>query len=525
MAPGQRVGRYVIEGELGRGGMGHVFRARDEALGRSVAVKIVIDGVEGATSDEVARLEREARAMSRLSHPNIVHVHDVVALERGFALVMELVDGLPLSRHMLRPVPRPQALEWMKDVARALAHAHAQDLIHRDVKPSNIIVARDGTAKLVDFGLARRVDPTGEEGFKTATGTLLGTPRYMAPEQRIGAPLDARTDQFAWGAVAYELMSGRRFELSSQRADLTEVAPDVSPRVADVIERALETSPEARHPSMDALCRLLEGSAEHTRGVVTETRAEPLKRPGPPAPPRAARAAEPPARRALFLGSFAVVVSLGAAVLAMTTSFRRSAEPTVDGGSTSPAPPGPTASPAEGEAGRADGTSDGRDGSPAAVTSNEPPSATAAPSTSALLPRPATLASDVGGSCLCRVSPSMPSLCPRRSVGESRCQCRSRDGANLCPVKYEGTSNADARCPAGDDGAPMYKGAPGASCSGFFYHPGPPFVSGVSMGVLEGCTRCSGKVDTYAGPEGAPCEGADPATGAPRRGVVLCRWR
>jgi DNA-binding SARP family transcriptional activator/predicted ATPase len=195
--------RYRLEAELGHGSLGVVYRARDTLLDRQVAVKVLQS--QGLSSASRLRLVQEARAVAKLNHPNIVVVHDVGGIEQGAEatfIVMELVPGEPLSK---RP---PQTLQETIGIARqvtaALEHAHAHGIIHRDIKPENVLLSADGTAKLMDFGLARTV----VSGI-TQEGAILGTVFYMAPEQALGAELDSRADLYALGVMLYELATGR----------------------------------------------------------------------------------------------------------------------------------------------------------------------------------------------------------------------------------------------------------------------------------------------------------------------------
>jgi len=206
----EQLGRYEILEELGRGAMGVVYKARDPKIDRLVAIKVIAPG-DGADPAELEqrrdRFQREARAAGRLTHPNIVTIHDV-GEEKGRAyLVMELIEGEPLD-HLLRarrPLPLDQILSIADQVASALDYAHANSIIHRDIKPANILLTKDGVAKVSDFGIARIV---GTE--TTQTGQISGTPTYMSPEHFSGLKLDGRSDIFSFGAVLYELVSGEQ---------------------------------------------------------------------------------------------------------------------------------------------------------------------------------------------------------------------------------------------------------------------------------------------------------------------------
>jgi serine/threonine protein kinase/tetratricopeptide (TPR) repeat protein len=286
---GEAFDRYRIESVLGEGGMGVVYRAFDPRLNRRVALKVVRpppiddDGAGNATSGErateaTARLLREARVAASLGHPNAVAIFDVGEVDGQAFIAMELVSGRSL-RDCIGDgsVPITMRLRWLHDVARVLAAAHRAGLVHRDVKPENVMIREDGDVKVLDFGIARRVSRDAltagneTEGTLTRAGTAVGTPLYMAPEQIRGEATDARTDEFAWGVVAYELLSGKcpwRVQgtgygtlaaiVSDEPPPLRSVAPDVPQLVIDVVSRAMSKSPKERYPSMDALVTALE---------------------------------------------------------------------------------------------------------------------------------------------------------------------------------------------------------------------------------------------------------------------------
>jgi serine/threonine protein kinase len=219
LAHGTRVGVYIVDALLDRGGMGEVYRARDTKLGRDVALK-VLPSMFAADHERLARLEREARLLASLNHPNIAHVYGLEESDGARALVMELVEGETLADRIARGrIPIAEALPIARQIAEALASAHEQGIIHRDLKPANIKARSDGTVKVLDFGLAKAVgsiaaaaagsSPTLGAGA-TEDGLILGTPVYMSPEQASGKPVDRRTDLWAFGAVFMETLTGRQ---------------------------------------------------------------------------------------------------------------------------------------------------------------------------------------------------------------------------------------------------------------------------------------------------------------------------
>lgn len=292
------IDRYEVLELLGSGGLSEVYRALDRKLLRCVALKILT-----ASSDAEGRamLLREARSLAAILHPNLVAIHDlgeVVApgVHQGLGyIVMELVVGRSLRTHVRdRAVPHAERVRWLREIARALLAAHDAGIVHHDVKPENVMIGLDGVAKVLDFGAARRAETSSElwsveeHNFPTIApdspasstplsqaGSTGGTPHYMAPEQLRGESTDGRTDQFAWGIVAYELLTGtfpwnRRGGtlavasriLSIEPEPIDSIDPTISRGLADVIHRALEKRPEARFARMADVLEAL-APAEH----------------------------------------------------------------------------------------------------------------------------------------------------------------------------------------------------------------------------------------------------------------------
>ncbi len=257
-----RIGRYRLDDRIGAGGMGVVYRAHDETLDRPVAVKLLRPGYDADAGTE--RLQREARAMARLSHPNVVTVFDVGTHEGSVFVAMEFVDGITLREWLERPRAVGDVLAMLRQAAEGLAAAHAAGLVHRDFKPENVIIGRDNRLRVLDFGLAKPVDAEVTQDLLTLSGTVLGTPRYMSPEQFRGEPADAKSDQFSWGVVAYEAIYGTHpYEptdgkplpraVLAGRLRPAPVRADVPPAVRDALLRAVAHDPEQRHASMPEL--------------------------------------------------------------------------------------------------------------------------------------------------------------------------------------------------------------------------------------------------------------------------------
>lgn len=262
-----RIGPYRIEGVLGQGGMGRVYAAFDTRLQRPVALKQILAREDGGPEAR-ARFWREARALAALSHPGVVTVYDIGETEGGdLYLAMERVVGQPLSRLLRARWPVGVALEVARQAAEALGAAHAVGIVHRDVKPSNLLVEADGSLKVIDFGLARRADGPGES--VTHTGAVVGTPAWMSPEQLHGDPSGPPTDVFAVGILLYRLLSGQHpFTRESTSATamaisaaahppLERVRAELPSALSAVVERCLAREADQRFPDGRALARAL----------------------------------------------------------------------------------------------------------------------------------------------------------------------------------------------------------------------------------------------------------------------------
>ncbi len=269
--------RYELEELIGTGGMSSVFRAHDTLLDRKVALKILHEQYSG-DAEYVERFRREARAVAALSHPNIVTVIDRGDHEGRQFIVFEYVDGENLKRLIERngPLPVDQALRLAVQVARGLAFAHREGLVHRDVKPQNVLLNGDGRAKVTDFGIARSLHV--QRGM-TQTGTVLGTSDYIAPEQAQGQRVDEQSDVYSLGVVCYELLTrevpfpGENFVAVAMR-HINEEPPsvrarrqDVSPRVDAAVRRAMAKEPGDRFATMSDFCRELEACLGELEGT------------------------------------------------------------------------------------------------------------------------------------------------------------------------------------------------------------------------------------------------------------------
>jgi eukaryotic-like serine/threonine-protein kinase len=248
LSPGHRLGPYEILVPIGAGGMGEVWKARDTRLNRTVAVKQL-------KATHTARFEQEARAIAALNHPHICQIHDI----GPDYLVLEYIEGQALKG----PLGVGEAVRLAAQIAEAVDAAHRKGVIHRDLKPANILVTSEGSVKLLDFGLAKQVADSDETA--TTDGTVMGTAAYMAPEQAEGKPLDARSDVFSFGAVLYELLSGRRAfrgenSISTMAAILhKEPAPLDAPfALQEIVKRCLAKQPGQRYQTMAEIRAALE---------------------------------------------------------------------------------------------------------------------------------------------------------------------------------------------------------------------------------------------------------------------------
>ncbi|HYV41566.1 MAG TPA: protein kinase [Thermoanaerobaculia bacterium] len=321
LSAGSRLGPYEIVSPLGAGAMGEVYRARDKKLDRDVAIKVLPESV-AADPDTLARFEREAKAVAALSHPNILSIFDFGTHEGTAYVVMELLEGKTLRERLDEgPIPQKLAVDYALQIVKGLSAAHEKGIVHRDLKPRNLFVMKDGHVKILDFGLAKRIEAiaSGEEtsaptaAQHTMPGTVMGTMGYMSPEQVRGLPVDHRSDIFAFGAILYELLSGERaFKrdtasdtiaaiLIQEPSELSESGRSIPPALERIVKHCLEKDRDNRfHSARDIAFALGEASSGSAAALAT-------------------LAAQPPRSRAfrplLWAAGVAALAALAAAVL------------------------------------------------------------------------------------------------------------------------------------------------------------------------------------------------------------------
>jgi serine/threonine-protein kinase len=342
LTPGTRIGSYEIAAQIGIGGMGEVYRATDTKLGRPVAIKVLPAAV-AQDAERLARFDREARTLASLNHPNIAAIYGLEDANSTKALVMELVGGPTLADRIAKgPIPADEALPIAKQIAEALEAAHAQGIVHRDLKPANVKVRADGAVKVLDFGMAKAMDPAGAippdlseqptitTPAMTQAGLVLGTAAYMSPEQAKGKPLDKRADVWAFGAVLYEMLTGRRAfggeSVAETLGAVIHAEPDYAVLARGVptglqlaIRRCLQKDPRRRWHDIADVRLVLDEDLEEESGTV----------PGSPSP---AGWAAPSVRRVMVA---AAIVGLAAGAALATFGFWSLGRP-----SSSAVPPG-----------------------------------------------------------------------------------------------------------------------------------------------------------------------------------------
>src|SRR5580700_718616 len=326
LASGTKLGPYEIVSPVGAGGMGEVYRARDTRLGRDVAIKVLPEAL-AHEADRLRRFEQEARTVAALNHPNILGIHDIGTHDGAPFLVSEFLEGQTLRGKLISgPLPVRRAIDYALGIAEGLAAAHEKGIVHRDLKPENVFVTRDGRIKVLDFGLAKLVRP--EENHETAVtltspptlpGMVMGTVSYMSPEQVRGEPCDARSDIFSFGAVLYEMLTGKRaFKRETSAETMTAILREEPPALNDtgwqgpvelqrILARCLEKNVERRFQSASDLAFAIE-SLSGTSAATTTAKSVP----------------QPQSRRAWLPWVIAAALLMGAAAWEM---FRPAATP------------------------------------------------------------------------------------------------------------------------------------------------------------------------------------------------------
>ncbi|MBS2016001.1 MAG: serine/threonine protein kinase [Deltaproteobacteria bacterium] len=515
------LGRYEIVASLGKGGVGQVFRAKDPSLQRVVAIKLLKDDdVEPAEREEMrARFLREARAAASVRHPNVVTVFDVGEDGDTPYMIMELVEGRTLRASVPdETVPLEQRLRWLVDIAKGLAAAHALGLVHRDVKPENVIIAESGDPKILDFGLAKPFIPRPGLTFETLDDRVLGTPKYMSPEQIVGAPLDARTDQFAWGRMAFEVLS-RSFARPGRRMPrLDEVMPSAPKRLVDLVERTQAPLPSNRHQDMNAVVAELEEILDSLDA--TETKGEIPRRVTPHAahpPPREATSraetkAQPPkaegsGRRVFLLAAAAPIAIVG--VLALGVYLGASRAPNV---TTPPMPSAATAASSASQRSLVDVSA-----SASASVLPAPSLSTSSPVQAAPPPPRASSAAAAGPSCVCReqrLGRFFGPTCLTAQTPVCRCYSIEHSGALLCPAPPDSAGE----CAQRDRRLPNARTED--ACTGFLRFPSGVVEGG--KGRLE-CSLCEVPDRRTGMKDGAPCQGYVRGDSTRVDGVWDCR--
>jgi Tol biopolymer transport system component len=290
LSPGQRIGPFVVLDCLGAGGMGEVWRAQDPSLGRDVAIK-VLPAAYSADAERLRRFEQEARTAGQLNHPNILTVHAVGSEGGQPYLVTELLEGETLQQRLSTgALPPRKAIDLAIQIALGLGAAHERGIVHRDLKPANLFVTTDGRLKILDFGLAKLRDPSGSAGnqVSSASGVMLGTAGYMAPEQVRGQEVDQRADLFSLGVVLYEMLAGRRaFQAASAVESMNQILTaephpleGIDPALVRIVQHCLEKKPGERFQSARDLAFHLEDARPSSDAAISIGRSGTPSRPG-----------------------------------------------------------------------------------------------------------------------------------------------------------------------------------------------------------------------------------------------------
>jgi eukaryotic-like serine/threonine-protein kinase len=292
------VGRYVILERLGAGGRGRVFKAQHRLMGRLAAIKVIAPQIASRASS-IARFHREMRLIGRLDHPNVVRAFDAdQAAGDQLYIVMEYVPGRSLD-HVLEdrgPLAAAEVVDYMAQAALGLAHAHERGIVHRDVKPSNLLLSDGGQVKVLDLGLSALMEADSRASFATAAGLIVGTANYMSPEQAVSTTVDGRSDLFSLGCTMYHLLSGRvpfpgdtlaeclALRIKGPPPPITDFRPDLSPRLTQLLEKLMSRRPEDRFQTAAEAALALRTLANQEAGALSPPRPTPQPVPEPVVP-------------------------------------------------------------------------------------------------------------------------------------------------------------------------------------------------------------------------------------------------
>jgi len=299
-AHGLVVGRYVILDRLGEGGRGRVFKAQHRLMGRTAALKVIAPQIASRASS-IARFYREMRLIGRLDHPNVVRAFDADQVGDLLYIVMEYVAGRSLDHVIAErgPLPVAEVVDYMAQAALGLAHAHERGIVHRDVKPPNLLLSDEGQIKVLDLGLSALMEADSAASFATAAGAIVGTVNYMSPEQAIAQNVDRRSDLYSLGCTMYQLLSGRlpflgetvaeclALRIKGNAPPITEFRPDLAPGLVRVLEKLMARRPEDRFQTA--------GEAAEALRALSGREAGPLLAPGPSSPVRESPVVQPAA--------------------------------------------------------------------------------------------------------------------------------------------------------------------------------------------------------------------------------------
>jgi serine/threonine-protein kinase len=295
------VGRYVILDHLGAGSRGRVFKAQHRLMGRLAALKVIAPQIASRASS-VARFYREMRLIGRLDHPNVIRAFDADQVGDLLYIVMEYVAGRSLD-HLLEDrgaLPAAAVVNYMAQAALGLAHAHERGIVHRDIKPPNLLLSDEGQVKVLDLGLSALMEADSAASFATAAGLVVGTVNYMSPEQAIAQSVDGRSDLFSLGCTMYQLLSGRlpfpgetlpeclALRIKGQSTPITDFRPDLSPQLVQLLEKLMARRPEDRFQTAAEAARALQTLADPEAGALATPPPAPQPVPDPSLPQAAA---------------------------------------------------------------------------------------------------------------------------------------------------------------------------------------------------------------------------------------------